>query len=135
MGKKRALAVKVRDHNGVHVVSVSGECDMSTAPILKGVIQSLIPSPVEPSTRLIVDLRNLEYMDSSAYWVLAAANKKIMEAGGGIALVAASGQPVFRAIKLLKIDRMMGVFSSPEEACSFLLAGGKAGAGSENHAF
>ncbi len=134
MGEKRALAVKVRDFDGVHVIAVSGECDMSTAPILKGVIQSLIPSSAEPS-KLIVDLRNLEYMDSSAYWVLAAANKKILGAGGGIALVAASGQPVFRAIKLLKIDRMMGVFPSPEEARSFLLAGGKTGVGKENRVF
>ncbi|MHB0977379.1 MAG: STAS domain-containing protein [Candidatus Aquicultorales bacterium] len=114
------LSVKVSEAKGGHIVSVVGECDISTAPVLKDVLQSLVIPAIDKPARVVVDLRGMTYMDSSAFWVLAAANRKVTERGGGLALVAGAGQPILRVIKLLNMDRIMGVFSTPEEALSNL---------------
>lgn len=136
LSDKNVLTVAVEDICGGHIVAVDGECDTSTAPILKDVLRSLIfPSPSAP-TRLIVDLRGLTYMDSSAFWVLAAANRKVHGVGGGLALVVDERQPISCVIKLLKMDRLIGVYATPDEALSGLNQGlaGNVGAKSEDHA-
>lgn len=113
------LTFKVQDFKDAHVVAVKGECDMSTAPMLKDVMQSLITPASGKPAFIIADVRNLSYMDSSAFWVLAAANRKAGKAGGGVTLVADTDQPITRVIRLLKLDRLMGVHSTLEEALAY----------------
>ncbi|MCL5292888.1 MAG: STAS domain-containing protein [Actinobacteria bacterium] len=120
-GKENALlTVKTKETDGVHILCVNGECDMSTAFILKDALHSLIFPSAELPTKLVVDLRGLSYLDSSAFWVLAAVNRKITETGGELDLVVGTGQPILQAVKLLKMDRIMSVYSTIEEALCHL---------------
>ena len=54
------LSVAVSSRAGTVTISVSGELDLATLPRLEG---SLVP--IEPGGRLVVDLREVSFIDSS----------------------------------------------------------------------
>ncbi len=55
-----------------HVITLTGEVDAYTAPKLK---QELIPVTEKPETEIVIDLSNIEYMDSTGLGVIIAGLK------------------------------------------------------------
>ena len=66
------------------VVALEGEIDLSTAPEAERRIAEAESAGPE---RLVVDLREVTFMDSSGLRVLLTAHKRALEAGRGFALV------------------------------------------------
>jgi anti-sigma B factor antagonist len=98
--------------DGEHVVvTVSGEVDFHTA--------SLLDRAVEKSThispRLVVDLTDVSFIDSTGLGVLIGARSRAQESGGSIAIV----HPPHTVVRLLSSSRMQQtfpVYASVDEA-------------------
>jgi anti-sigma B factor antagonist len=116
LANKSLLNAGISEVKGSYVVTVAGECDMSTAPQLKDVLFSAVRASQDNPPRLVVDFREVTYLDSCVYWVLASVGKKIAEKGGSAVLVVGAGQPIRRAVKLLQIERLMNLYPGIDEA-------------------
>lgn len=81
--KVRRMAV-----NGISMVKAYGECDMCSAQLFKDVMAKIIG---EGEKRLVVDLRNLHYIDSSGLAAILWARHKIEEEGGKLVVVGLNG--------------------------------------------
>jgi len=70
----------VRDdtQEGGITITVRGEIDMATAPDLRTALDDAIESG---ASRIVLDCRALEFLDSSGIGVLVAARKRLGEAG------------------------------------------------------
>lgn len=79
------LQVTVDDLDGIPVVTARGEVDVSTAPALRAELMS-IP---EDTARVVVDLSEVTFLDSTGLGVLIAAMKRLRdnETGGQLHLV------------------------------------------------
>jgi anti-sigma B factor antagonist len=92
------------------VISVEGELDLSTAPRLKWM---LIDSLQAGQSRLVVDLSQTSFMDSTALGVLVAINRSLQDAG--LAIVCPSAT-VLRIFELSGMDSVFAIFATLEQA-------------------
>jgi anti-sigma B factor antagonist len=97
-------AVRVEAAANAVVASVRGEIDLHNSPDLRGVLLELLAKH-EPK-RLVLNLAQVPYMDSSAIAVLVEALQKIRKSGGRIFLT--DLQP--RVKGLLEIARLDSIF-------------------------
>jgi anti-sigma B factor antagonist len=93
------------------VISVEGELDLSTAPRLKWM---LIDSLQAGQSRLVVDLSQTSFMDSTALGVLVAINRSLQE-DAGLAIVCPSAT-VLRIFELSGMDSVFAIFATLEQA-------------------
>ena len=73
-----------RADNGAHVVAVTGEIDLFTAPEFKQRMNQPIEDGVE---RLIVDLSGTTFIDSSSLGVLIEAHRRLKQRNGSLVVV------------------------------------------------
>ena len=78
------LALDVNVTDGVPVVAVRGEVDFGTAPRLR---ELLIAQAMDGNTDVVVDLRAVEFLDSTGLGVLVGALKRYRTLGGDLHLV------------------------------------------------
>jgi anti-sigma B factor antagonist len=76
--------VSPRVVGGVAVLDVAGELDLYTSPKLKDALQRLLS---EGHARLIINLSDTTYMDSTTLRILTAVRQQTREAGGNLGLV------------------------------------------------
>ena len=69
-----SITTLVADHDGVSVVSVSGEIDLVTAPALEQAISAVV---AEGPTALVIDLSAVEFLGSVGLKILAATYEKL----------------------------------------------------------
>lgn len=106
------LDVDVRHHNDVSIVEARGECDLITSRKLKETTDSLLDTG---RCKVVFDLRNMSYIDSSGFRVLLDAKKKATHKGGDVVLVSLTA-PVERVFKLLRLDELVTRTDTVEEA-------------------
>ena len=80
-----AFTVRTEDHAGTAVVVPTGELDLATAPALEAALDRAFAST---APRVVLDLRELEFIDSSGLRTLLTARKRADEAGSAFPLVA-----------------------------------------------
>lgn len=98
------FSVAVDDHNGRLVVIVRGELDLATAPQLE---EAVLPA-VRAGRDTVIDLRDLEFMDSTGVRVMVAAHLAAQEHGGRLAVVRAhAGTPVHRVLEVSGLDSVL----------------------------
>jgi anti-anti-sigma factor len=86
------------------VVAVRGELDLATAPELEAV---LVP-PLKEGGEVVLDLRALEFMDSTGVRVIVAAHVAGQESGGGLVLVRTDpAGPVGRVLEISGLDGIL----------------------------
>ena len=95
------------------VLSVAGEVDIQTSPILQKHLQELLD---QGKTSIVVDLAEVTFLDSTGLSVLVAGIKRCQGAGGDMRIV--SPQPNVR--RVLEITGLTDVFhvDAPDEAAS-----------------
>lgn len=99
----QSFHISDEEHDGVPVVSASGEIDVATAPPLRDRLQSLTTSG---RSTVVVDLLGVTFLDSTALGVLVGALKRCRESGGDLPLVIS--EP--RILKVFEITGLTGVF-------------------------
>jgi anti-sigma B factor antagonist len=93
------LTLEARETDGRTVVAVGGEIDVYTAPRLRDTITSLIAGGAH---HLVIDLSDVEFLDSTGLGVLVGGLKKVRSHDGSLKLVCAEE-------RLLKIFRITGL--------------------------
>src|SRR5262245_47629350 len=69
--------------DGVTALAVKGRLDSGTAPAFGSRLEAIVSAP---SSRLVVDFRNLEYLSSAGFRVLLVAAKRADHVGSRLAL-------------------------------------------------
>ena len=102
-----------RISDSVRVLCVRGELDISNATELRGAIDSALSDGV---TAVVVDLSELEHMDSSALAALVWAHKRLDEAGGGPLAVAVGQGHLQAALGLKGLHAVFTLAETVDEA-------------------
>jgi len=94
------------------VLAVAGEIDIYTAPLFKQAVVNLVS---EGNTQVIIDLSDVTFMDSSGFGTLLGATKRLRPVGGGLHLAGANNT-IQRMLHLTRLDTIMRVYPTAEEA-------------------
>ncbi|HET6456148.1 MAG TPA: STAS domain-containing protein [Armatimonadota bacterium] len=106
------LDVDVKYEDGIPIIEARGECDLITSRRLKDVAESLITTG---QCRIVFDLRDMSYIDSSGFRVLLEAKNGVARKGGNIALVSLTA-PVERVFNLLRLGELIIRTDTVQEA-------------------
>ncbi|WP_283139617.1 STAS domain-containing protein [Rhizohabitans arisaemae] len=98
------LKVSTRSHAGNAIIAVAGEIDLYTAPRLQAEFARLLADDPE---RVVIDMSDVEFCDSTGMNVLLSALKRLRERGG--ALEVAAPRPAVR--KILQVTGLDSVFT------------------------
>lgn len=86
------------------MVSVAGEVDVATAPMLRQALESVVDD--QGNLSVCVDLAGMTFIDSTGLSVLVRALKRLRERGGDLALA----NPSPATLRVLEIVGLMEVF-------------------------
>jgi anti-sigma B factor antagonist len=95
---------------GGTVVSVDGELDMATTPDFEGIVGG-----VEAGNRLVIDLSECTFLDSSAVRVLMSIARGAEASGGSVAIVAPE-PGILRVLEIAAVDTVLPVHETLDSA-------------------
>ena len=98
-----SVEVDISDVDDHAVVKVSGEVDLATSPRLR---DALVEITDENEPRVVVDLEDVGFIDSTGIGVLVGGVKRARSHGGDLALVCTQR----RILKVLEITGLLQVF-------------------------
>lgn len=104
------FSVAVDDSDGRVLVTVRGELDLATAPQLE---ETLLPA-LREGGHAVLDLRPLDFMDSTGVRVIVAAHHAARESGGRLTVVRTDPDgPVGRVLEISGLDAVLDVVEGP----------------------
>jgi anti-anti-sigma factor len=106
--------VDVRSDGGATVIAITGELDLATSPALEEALERAFGADVE---LVVLDLRELEFMDSTGLSVLVKAHQAAELAHHKLALVKGPPQ-VQRLLNLTGVAERLRLLDAPEDARS-----------------
>ena len=98
------LSLHVHTAGGLPVFAISGSLDIATSPTVRA---ALSEAAERGNHDLVVDLTNVEFLDSTGLGALIGAQRRAKEVGGHVRLVAKEGQ----ILRLLRITGLLKVFA------------------------
>ncbi|HEX5543249.1 MAG TPA: anti-sigma factor antagonist [Micromonospora sp.] len=107
-----SLTVQTEQHDPFVVVSVAGELDLATAPQLQDQVTALLD---QGRNRLIFDLTDLSFCDSTGLSVFLSAKNSCEETGGLIRL-AAPQRGVLRILQVSGLVEVLETYPTVAEA-------------------
>lgn len=102
----------VRQHGDTTVVEVGGRLDASTAPDAKAQLADLIASG---QCKLVLNLKNVEFIDSSGLGLLVSCLRRCVAAGGDLCL-AEVPELARSVLELTRLTRVFRIEASEAEA-------------------
>lgn len=104
------FSVSASERDGRLILVVRGELDLATAPEL----EAAVTEGLDAGKQVVVDLRELDFMDSSGLRVLVAAHARARRAGERFAIVRPRpGSAVARIIDIAGIESELGLIDEP----------------------
>jgi anti-sigma B factor antagonist len=103
--------VEVNRQGRAAVIAVTGELDLATGPQLEAELLDISASDTE---LVVVDLRNLEFMDSTGLSIIVRAHQRLTGEGCELGLVRGSPQ-VQRLLDLTGVADRIALVTQPEE--------------------
>jgi anti-sigma B factor antagonist len=94
-------AARLDEHT--QLVALAGELDLYSADAFRGALDEALD---DGATRLVIDLGEVEFIDSVALGVLANAMKRVRAAGGGLAVISGN-QQIVRVFEITGLDRLV----------------------------
>jgi anti-sigma B factor antagonist len=109
-----ALSVDIKsEHNGAAIVyRLRGSLDLATAPSLRA---ALVEAANEGKHDIIVDLTELEFLDSTGLGALIGAHRRALENNGRVRLIVREG-PIQRLLNITGLMRIFAVYASLDAA-------------------
>jgi anti-sigma B factor antagonist len=105
------LRIDVRSEKDRVVLALHGELDLVGAPLL----QSEVDTPaVEAAPMVVLDLEDLQFIDSSGLRVILSAHEHARERGQSFALTRGS-QQVQRLLSIAGVSGHLKIIASPDE--------------------
>jgi len=96
------------------IIALEGEVDVYTAPQLKQQIISLLDNDI---TKIIVDLTDVAYLDSTALGVLIGGLKRLRERDGSLSLICPNPR-IRRIFEITGLDKIFDMYQTQDEARS-----------------
>lgn len=106
------LQVTSREHGPWTVFEVVGDVDVFSAPALRDGMNAAIAAG---NTRLIADLSEVPFLDSTGLGVLVGRLKTVRQAGGELRLVI-TAERVLRNFAITGLDRVFPITATVDEA-------------------
>lgn len=111
--KTEQLELNVRHvANNLPVIDVKGEVDVYTAPKFKSTMIDLID---QGNYNLIVNLTNVQYMDSAGLGALVSGLKRVREHNGTVNLVSPT-VPVQRVLDITRLSKILNIYQNEQQA-------------------
>jgi anti-anti-sigma factor len=107
----RIFQVDIQQASGGATVAVSGEIDLSVIEELDGHLAPILADSPDP---LVIDLRQVTFVDSSGLRFLLKLNEGAKADARRFVLVAA-GDPVIRVLQLAGVDGRLEVVADPAD--------------------
>jgi anti-sigma B factor antagonist len=114
-GDQLDLRLETTERQGIAVLTVAGEVDVATAPRLR---QQLVETASSGQDTLVVDLTEVEFLDSTGLGVLVSGLKRFRTLGGDLVIVCT--RP--RILKVFEITGLTTVFGMYENVSDALAA-------------
>ncbi|MFF0191270.1 STAS domain-containing protein [Streptomyces sp. NPDC005244] len=105
------LSITQTERAGLRVLTLCGQIDADTTDALQRGLQTSAPG----SSRTILDLSSVTFMDSSAINVLVAARRDAVGAGGWIRMAHLT-EPVQRVVEIVGLDTIIPCYATLAEA-------------------
>jgi anti-sigma B factor antagonist len=107
------FSISTREIDGRAHVTLRGELDLATAPEL----EQLLIERIDASQEVVVDLRGLEFMDSSGIRVLVAAHARAGRTGTRLFIVRPEpDSAVAKIITVAGLERELNILDDPAQA-------------------
>jgi anti-anti-sigma factor len=108
---KSDFSVEEHNEGGATIVAASGELDLRTSPELEEHLDRVFSTDAQ---LVILDLREIEFMDSTGLRVLLTAHQRAHDTGKRFGLVRGAEQ-VERVLRLTGVRELLTVVDAPEE--------------------
>jgi len=95
-----------------HVIALTGEVDLYTAPELKSQMLELIANG---ATEVVVDFTDTTFIDSTTLGVLVSGVKRLREKGGTLSIVC-SDRNITKIFEITGLDRVFTIYPTRAEA-------------------
>lgn len=110
MGVAEQLQVEVRRAPDRVILALTGELDMASAPLLQGAVEA---ADLNASELVVLDLKGLEFVDSTGLRVILAVRKLCGERGQELAVTQGS-QQVERLLSVTGVGEHLTMIASPD---------------------
>jgi anti-sigma B factor antagonist/stage II sporulation protein AA (anti-sigma F factor antagonist) len=105
------FSISSAERDGRLVVTLRGELDLATA----GDVEEAVLGPVRDGRHVVLDLRELEFMDSSGVRVIVAAHGAAQDGDGRLTIVrAAPGGAVQRVLEISGLEDVLELVERPD---------------------
>jgi len=112
VGVTEQLRVEIRPASDRVVFALEGELDMASAPLLQSAVDG---AGLEAAPLVVLDLRGLQFIDSTGLRVILAVRKQCAERGQELAVTRGSTQ-VERLLAITGVADHLQIVSTPDEA-------------------
>ena len=107
-----SVDLKVEDGGELLIFKLRGSLDLATSPHVRA---SLMEASEKGNRNLIVDLSQLEFLDSTGLGALIGAHRRATERGGQMRLIVSEG-PIARLLNITGLIRVFAVYHTLEDA-------------------
>lgn len=107
-----SIDIKSEHDGGAIVFRLRGSLDLATSPSLRG---ALLEEAEKDRHDIIVDLTQLEFLDSTGLGALIGAHRRAAEHSGHVRLIVQDG-PIARLLNITGLMRVFGVYATLEAA-------------------
>ena len=108
------LSLETRHTDDVTIVAVGGEIDVYTAPKLRDKVTELVG---EGHYNLVIDMENVEFLDSTGLGVLVGGLKRVRAHDGSLRLVCTQ-ERILKIFRITGLTKVFPIHSSVDEAVS-----------------
>ncbi|HIJ59037.1 MAG TPA: STAS domain-containing protein [Nitrospirae bacterium] len=106
------MEIKIEDQKNIRILSAMGEVDMHTSPELR---KHLLKAVKDKIPIVIVDLKEVSYIDSSGIATLVEALKGMMKYKGSLKLCSLS-ERVKEIFSFAKLDKVFEIYKDLQDA-------------------
>lgn len=108
----REFSIHVEQNRDAATVRPAGEVDLHNSPQLRAKLHAMLD---RRQTRIVIDLSQVSYMDSSGVGTIVEAKRRADREGA--ALVLAGMQPRVRSVfEITQLDKFFTILDDPEQA-------------------
>jgi anti-sigma B factor antagonist len=120
-GRLVLFELQRRERHGWTVVAIFGELDLSVVPRVRAALRTIVPptaagDPGSGTARVLIDLVEVDFLDSAGLGVVLGAVRRIRGAGGVAVVVVAPSSSPAQLIDALGLAAVVPVASSIDDA-------------------
>lgn len=106
------IETSLRHRDEIPVLDVIGEIDIYTTPQFKEAVSAAID---ENQPKIIINMAQVTYMDSSGFGTLLSATKRLRPLDGALYL-ASCNDSIQRMLQITRLNTIFGVYPTEDEA-------------------